>query len=206
MLPGPTIIRQCAACAQPFQQETLMSGNTFGATFWTDGKMDAPMLPERHALIKCPHCQMLLWIDEQATLGEVEWHDQGAFPNARAYLIPTIEDYLAVLESGNFQPEQEWYLRFHVWWAGNQPRRKRAAPPPLSEAEAENLRRLAALANDADEKDRVMKAEILRELGQFTEALALLNRPFSPNFAQAVAVIQDCARRGDPFVKKITFD
>ena len=80
MLPGPTIIRQCAACAQPFQQETLMSGNTFGATFWTDGKMDAPMLPERYAVIKCPHCQTLLWIDEQATLGEVEWHDQDTFP------------------------------------------------------------------------------------------------------------------------------
>lgn len=206
MLPGPTTIRQCAACTKPFEQETLLSGNTFGATFWTDGKMEAPMLPESHTLIKCPHCQALLWINEQEILGEVDWGDQKTYPQARDYLIPTIEDYLGLLESGNFKPEQERYLRFYAWWAGNQPRRKSAKLLPLTKPEAENLRRLAALADEADEEGRLMKAEILRELGQFTEALALLRHPFCSSHAQVVAVIRTYSEQGDPFVKEIHFD
>lgn len=205
MLPGPTIIRQCAACAQPFQQETLLSGNTFGATFWTDGKMEAPMLPERHALIKCPHCQALLWIDEQGILDEVDWGDQNAYPEARDSLVPTFADYLALLESGDYPPEQERYLRFHAWWAGNQPRRKSATPSPLSLSEIENLRHLAALADEADEEDRIMKAEILRELGQFDQAVALLRQPVSPDHAEATAAIRSYAEQANPFVKKIPF-
>ena len=43
MLPGPTIIRRCSACGNPIAQGTLASWNTFGARFWTDGKMEAPM-------------------------------------------------------------------------------------------------------------------------------------------------------------------
>jgi hypothetical protein len=31
-------------------QRTLASGNTIGARFWTDGKMEAPMLPDQPAL------------------------------------------------------------------------------------------------------------------------------------------------------------
>lgn len=205
MLPGPTIIRRCAACAQPFKQETLFSGNTFGATFWTDGLMDAPMLPESHALIRCPHCQALLWIKEQNILGEIDWGDRNVYPQARDYIVPTFKDYWALLESGDYPPEQERYLRLHVWWIGNQPRRKNVAPAPLTASEVTNLRHLAALANDADEEDQVMKAEILRELGEFAEALALLEKPFkNPELLQSSFIIRDLARAGDAAVREIT--
>jgi hypothetical protein len=41
MLPAPNLIRQCGQCQKPFAQPTLRSGNTIGATFWTDGKREA---------------------------------------------------------------------------------------------------------------------------------------------------------------------
>jgi len=51
MLPGPTIVRKCSTCGKLIAQPTLLSGNTFGARFWTDGKREAPMLPEQPWLV-----------------------------------------------------------------------------------------------------------------------------------------------------------
>jgi len=72
MLPGPTIIRRCSACTKLIEQFTLNSGNTIGARFWTDGKRDAPMLPDELWLVKCQQSGALVWIDEQEQVGIVE--------------------------------------------------------------------------------------------------------------------------------------
>ena len=205
MLPDPTLIKQCAACAKPFKQKTLNSGITFSVKFWTDGKMETPMLPDPHWLIKCPHCQALLWIDEQQNLGEMDWVGRDRFRNARAYICPAVEDYLVMLESDSLEPEKKRYLRLWAWWTGNNPRRKSAMPKTLSKQEVDNLCGLAALLDESDDNDRLMKAEILRELRQFAEARSLLNKPFSPNYAQAVAIIKGYVEQGDPFVKEIRF-
>jgi hypothetical protein len=52
---GTTIIKKCLECSGLIKEYTIMSGNTFGAIFWTDGKRDAPMLPDLPWLVKCPH-------------------------------------------------------------------------------------------------------------------------------------------------------
>ena len=46
MLPGPDMYKHCSSCHQLIIEETLMSGNTFGAIYWSDGKREAPMLPK----------------------------------------------------------------------------------------------------------------------------------------------------------------
>ena len=51
MLPGPTTIKRCPGCKGLLAEGTLASGNTLGATFWTDGKREAPMLPEMPWLV-----------------------------------------------------------------------------------------------------------------------------------------------------------
>ena len=72
MLPGPTIIKKCSACSGLIEKYTVTSGNTFGAIFWTDGKMEAPMLSDNPKLVKCPHCGSLIWIDALETVEEVD--------------------------------------------------------------------------------------------------------------------------------------
>ena len=76
MLPGPTIVRSCTECHGLIAEYTLGSGNTFGATFWTDGKMDAPMLPDEPALVECPHCRAPLWIEDQEQIGEMQPYER----------------------------------------------------------------------------------------------------------------------------------
>lgn len=46
MLPGPDQILECPSSGAPVAQPTISSGNTFGATYYTDGWMDAPMPPQ----------------------------------------------------------------------------------------------------------------------------------------------------------------
>jgi hypothetical protein len=57
--------------------------------------------------------------------------------------------------------------------------------PPVAQTEVrENLQKLAALLDDACEQDRLQKAEILRELGDFDAALRLLDGTTWPSLRQ----------------------
>lgn len=201
MIPGPIVIRRCSACTGRILQSTTASGNTFGARFWTDGKMHAPMLPDRPLLVKCPYCGALLWIDEQEQVGEIDlWKnwplpmirlgpngqveevelgncDDGIFKDTRSYIAPTPQDYLALLQKGISDNQKERYIRLRVWWAGNDARRQ-GEDTPLSDDEIANLRAFAAMLDESDENDLIMKAEAMRELGKYEDATVLLSKPF----------------------------
>ena len=194
MRPGPEIIRKCVSCTVPMAQVTIKSGNTFGATLWTDGKMEAPMLPDLPWFVKCPHCHSLLWIDEQVELGETELgcmltsekeklstkrHSKKTIlgdiePGIPQCIAPSAEELSAFLDTNISDVRKERYLRIRSWWAGNDVRRKSRKKHPLSEKEAKNLQALVALLIESDKNDRIMKAEIMRELGRFDDAVSLL--------------------------------
>jgi hypothetical protein len=73
MTPGPTLVYQCSGSGKPLFVESINSGNTFGATFWTFGHMDAPMLPEELPFLISPHTGQWLWIDDLKLLKAVDW-------------------------------------------------------------------------------------------------------------------------------------
>lgn len=53
---GKSKIIKCPYCGTKKELMTLLSGNTFGARFWSDGKMMASRLPEVSIVQKCPKC------------------------------------------------------------------------------------------------------------------------------------------------------
>jgi hypothetical protein len=175
MQPGPNVYRSCSLCGKPVIEETLWTGNTLEARYWTDGKMDAPMLPEFPLLAKCPHCGGLIWVQEQTKLGELFWNTDKTmeinYPDAKIVGTPSLEDYAAFLAAGIDDTDREFYVRERAWWKGNDPRREPETPPaPLSAFEVENLRALLPMLDETKEEQCLMKAEILRELGEFSEA------------------------------------
>ena len=133
MIPGPIIIKKCSKCSGFIIENSMVSGNSFGATFWTDGKMDAPMfLNDESWFVKCPHCQALIWIDEQDTirlfcLSGKNWkknmEDAYNYEDAKAYDRPKPQDYFTELKKSNLGREKERHLRLRAWWAGNDKRR-----------------------------------------------------------------------------------
>lgn len=223
MLPGPTIVRQCGKCGHFLKEYTLLSGNTCGARYWTDGKCDAPMLPDLPSLAKCPHCRALIWIDEQEKIFErdlfepaasggdnKESRDKGRHKEiwrvAKMIKCPSKSDYFRFLRTSMGKPEKEIYVRIRAWWAGNDPRRKSASPTLLSKAERDNLATLTGLLDGDDENDRIMKAEALRELGDFVGAGELLARKFGEGVCGAAEFIGRLIKRHDPIAREIKYE
>ena len=56
MLPGPARILECPFCGEKKKVLSLLSGNTFGAEYWSDNKLIARMLPDVSLVQKCPNC------------------------------------------------------------------------------------------------------------------------------------------------------
>jgi len=166
------------------------------------------MLPDQPWLVKCQHCGALIWIDALEKVGEVDpfGKDDAKFRDVDSYDTPSIRDCFAVLKGGVSDTQKVRYLRRLVWWMGNDARRSGGDFLPLSDDEIANLRAFAALLDESDENDRIVKAEAMRELGKYEEAMALLSRPFSAELAQAADIIKSLTRKRDPFVREMKFE
>ena len=211
MIPGPTIIRKCSSCNKHIAEKTIESGNTFGARFWTDGKRHAPMLPDQPLLVRCPHCSSLVWIGEQEKLGEhspslFDDAERFRFPNALPASTPNLDEYLAVLQGGVDDLDKERYLRLCAWWAGNDCRRDEDTSAQLDSLEAANLRALITLLDESDQIDRLIKAEALRELGEFTDAGNLLSMDFDNSLVRVVDFIRKLNEMKVAKVTEVKFD
>jgi hypothetical protein len=91
-------------------------------------------------------------------------------------------------------PDEEQYIRIKAWWSSNSPYRDGSSQEfRLSSEQEDNLRRLLELLDADDPNESLMKAEILRQLGQFDECLKLLANPFDERFLQTVDAIKDLA-------------
>ena len=205
MIPGPQIIRQCSECAGLIIEDSIISGNTFGATLWTDGKQEAPMLPDQPWLVKCPHCQKLIWIDEQKEVARIPPFNQNKdYKKARSYDLPELEDYFSLLEEKNLNQEKELYVRIRAWWKGNDVRRgNKKNPSGLTKKERANLQTLFKVLDPVDDNQRILMAEIKRELEDFDGAVELLDKTFPDRFSHFVSTIRKLAKERNPFVAEI---
>jgi predicted RNA-binding Zn-ribbon protein involved in translation (DUF1610 family) len=63
MLPDHPYIFTCPHCGGEKKLLRLASGNTFGALYWSDNKMEARMMPSLSFVQRCPHCGKYFIID-----------------------------------------------------------------------------------------------------------------------------------------------
>jgi len=218
MIPGPDKVIECPKCKELARVFTLVSGNTFGARKWTDGKMIAPMLPRPPAVTKCKKCGHYFWTSDAKEIGELPlW-------GAEAEKIPSKwkaaervrelseTEYLEAINIGIASTkEQELHLRICAWWAGNDSLRSQGQSPgdqtqtvPTRSLEATiNLEHLLELLDIRNPDQRLMKAEVLRELGRFDDAIRVLEFHFPSEYANVVALIRNLAQKEDPIVREI---
>ena len=205
MRPGSVIIKECPVCSLLIRQYTITSGNTFGAILWTDGKRYAPMLPDQPLLVMCPLCQTLVWIDELRVISEdgSQKDSHGYFDKSVAYEMPSFNDYVTFLENNLLPSRKEHYVRLRLWWLDNDVRRDNANEIPLSSREMSNLTAFAELLNEENATDLLMKAEVMRELGRFDEANALLSRLTDRDLSKVAKFIKGLVIQGDYHVRKV---
>lgn len=205
---GSTLIMKAPGCRKPVKIETTLSGNTFRSTYWTDGKREAPMLPDEPWLRKSPTEGILFWTDECEEIGKMhafgeENGGKEKWEEVEYAVTPSEADYLAALTSGIANTEEKMrYVRKRLWWTGND-RIRRGDAQPLSEVHVRNLEALALLLPEADPINRLMKAEAMRELSRFDEALSLLAKPFPDQYSSAVKRIRELAASKNATVAKL---
>ena len=181
MLPGPTIIISCPFCGQYSKKETIISGNTYGAQLWSDGKRIAPMMPENPILVVCKKCDQFFWVKDAKMVTEVtnavelkeKWGDVDYVE------FPTFHQYFKALE---LIPD-EIFIRGCIWRSYNDYFRNNEEDKITSEMEQLNSENLTALLKILDENDTnelLTKAEVHRNLGQFEKSKELLDRINDP--------------------------
>ena len=104
------------------------------------------------------------------------------------------------MKKGISDLEKEHFLRLRARWVGNDDRRESELKNPLTEDEVNNIESLAVLMDIENPNDRLMKAEIMRELGQFKEASLLLKWQFEEDYFRAVEIIRDLVEKEDKYV------
>jgi hypothetical protein len=235
MIPGPDQVIACPCCNGLAKYPTLVSGNTFGAEFWTDGKVICPMLPTPPVIVRCIHCAECYWLDDAEKVGTCQPYEL-IDPDLRSRLAdqmgmspadknrferqidpswtatedveePTEEEYYAAIDNGLARdPTQQRVLRILAWWQRNNAYRgvgcEQIIDVIVTDACRQNLETLASLLDLQEENDRLVKAEILRELHRFEAATSLLSDISSNEKANEVGQLRSFCVSRDACVRR----
>jgi hypothetical protein len=219
----------CPQCNALTKCSEFVSGSTNGATYWTDGKLDAPMLPNIPLITRCRACSRLFWIadapEKDMTIlaeGAEVWSSEWRVKWRELEWVQdlTEADFLEAIEQKMARTDAEdLNLRLQAWWASNDHLREQVTAEPLaprdpqrSPAAIANLFSLKELLKTTDTNQRRMKAEAARELGQFDQVGRILTaKPSLRNQMNererfAAAFVQHLARLQESIVRKIPFD
>ncbi|MCX6867663.1 MAG: hypothetical protein NTV46_15880 [Verrucomicrobia bacterium] len=187
---GPNIILKIPATGSLVKISTIGSGNTFGARWWTDGKMEAPMLPDDPWLRRHPVTGETFWCDEcEKVASEGPWGEGTQYSEVPYAEDAAENDFQAQLSLPSLSPDKERYIRTRLWWLWNDPARNSddsGARPAGFDA---NLRKLGLLLSHDEDDSRLMAAECFRELGDHEKAAELLDFNFPEEFQATVGVI-----------------
>ncbi len=215
MMPGPDQVIACPNCKSLAKYGTLLSGNNFGARLWTDGKQVAPMLPHPPAVVKCRKCKECYWLSEASEIGTLDpWSTEGSDPDwMSAHVVEAPEEndcYQAIAAGLAVKPGDERNLRIFTWWRRNDAFRdsqdaKAGSIENASDECRKNLSALVNLLDDGAQNDRIMKAEALRELGDFEASQEILGT-LSAAPAAVVQQLRDFCEAEDTCVREFHFE
>jgi ribonuclease D len=172
------------------------------------------MLPYPPAVVKCRQCAECFWLVDAKIIGTTDpWADEEVHVGpAPAVREPTEEEYYEALRKGLARdPQQERALRILAWWRRNDAFRDASEHPSSTITSVtgecrKNLEALVSLLDETNENDQVMKAELLRELGEFGASQQVLERVTSANYATIVRQLRSLCAARDPCVRQLRFD
>ena len=180
MLPGPTSLYQCPNCDNQLSQESIMSGNTLGARVFSDGKMIARMLPDFPNLTKCEKCNHIFWLSKLEKTTSYRWgtiRNDGSKRVDRAKFLD-LDDYYRAFDVGVVENKREaCIVRKRIWWAYNDRIRSGVSIFQDEHDEKrwkENCQILQSLLDSSDVNQKMMIAEIHRNLGHFEACITIL--------------------------------
>jgi hypothetical protein len=119
---GPNFVYKCPKCGKFTTNRSLLSGNTTGATLYSDGRMIAPMLMEFPFITKCERCKEFYWLVDKNLLGVYgyEYKYYSKIYTASCAVFLSLHEYIEAINMKIYtNKDEENYLRLRLWWAFN---------------------------------------------------------------------------------------
>lgn len=165
MLPAHSALLRCPHCGALKEVLQLMSGNTFGATLWSDAKQIAPMLPRVSYIQRCPSCGKYFFYTQEVEAGTSNNYGGGTGDLPLEYLKQALTQ---LQPTGN----EEHILRINILWAFNDRYGDmEQSDIPIEEwaYHVDNVHHLVQM-----DIDDLLRAELFREIGDFDKAIQIL--------------------------------
>ncbi len=158
---------------------TLISGNTFGGTVWSDTRRHYPMLPEVSPIQKCPHCGKYYFIEQANS----RYADDIKYSGELGTLnYSELKEAKEQMEHLTLNPVQRWIINHLLFTAYNdefrRPDKEKSLKIPTEEDQqifATTIEALLSGMNSSRDYE-LFHAELLREIGRFDEAKEILLR------------------------------
>ncbi|PKP50722.1 MAG: hypothetical protein CVT94_00850 [Bacteroidetes bacterium HGW-Bacteroidetes-11] len=175
MIIGNPIIIQCPVCNTNYTKNSILSGNTFGGYFWSDGSFFAPMLPDQVVFNRCTECNTIFNISNAPNHEAWNYEDADGLTTvehlSKSELFEAIEKYIYI------NTNEEIYLRKRLWqklnnhpWKDEMPSTFAISPEYRQNAEA-----LINLLDKSNEDEILIIAELHRNIGNFKDCTDLIN-------------------------------
>lgn len=182
MIPGPANILGCPYCGGTKEVMSLVSGNTFGGTVWSDTRRHYPMLPEVSPIQKCPHCGKYYFI-EQAKHRMAHDDESGlsSFGELGTLNYNELKEAKAQMSHLTLTDMQRWIIGHQLFMAYNDEfRRDRGSSGSVPTGQDKDVFEsvVGELLEGIDSSPDydLFHAELLRETGRFDEARDILLR------------------------------
>jgi len=184
----------------------LTSGNTIGAVYYSDGEIVAPLLPDYPDYVKCPACGVLFKIVTAAivktmVMGQDSYTEAAGEDHKYPFVKSlTVDEYIKAINNGLYNTgkkgSNEWKedllsLRIFLWRALNhraqEDNNTAAIVKGMKDADDKtkkiydnNCRQILFSLKEDSDVNRIMQAEIYRNLGEFDKCKNLLNEIKQP--------------------------
>ena len=178
MIPGPANILGCPYCGGTKEVMSLVSGNTFGGTVWSDTRRRYPMLPEVSPIQKCPHCGRYYFIEQAKRKHATESESFGELGTLDYRELKAAKEQMQHLTLTDFQ---RWIINHQLFMAYNDEYNRNPGSTESKPSEEDRtlfeatVRELLEGIDSAPDYD-LFHAELLRETGRFEEARDILLR------------------------------
>lgn len=177
MIPGPANVLSCPFCGGEKEVMSLLSGNTFRGTVWSDTRREYPMLPEVSPIQQCPHCKKYYFVEQ----AKHKYNNKKESFELGNLSFLQLRDAKCQMADISLAKMQRWILNHEYFMAYNDAFRRypeTVAFPPSEEDEAFYQQVIVELLDGIDQSAdyELFHAELLRETGRFEEARKVLSR------------------------------
>jgi hypothetical protein len=170
--------------------------------------MEARMWPDKSPIVKCPKCARLFWLAKAKQLATIEIYTEESeaqkWEKTPQPLEASEQELLAIPRAAKLTRDEQMTVCRRAWWLANDRIRNNgsATKPDFSAAQVRNLQRLSSLLNEQEPGERICKAEIARELGQFPECKRLLSEKLPMKKQEDAEFIRSLGIKNDPLVRQ----